>query len=126
MRVKQAAIAVLSLLLLATSACGRSDESANDSSVSTLPQTVATPAPTVLAQAVTSAPAAEITYVIQAGDSLGLVAQRFGVTLQDLADFNAIADPDSIKEGQELVIPPVLSAPATVTEDQVTVPAEDG
>ena len=126
MRVKYGAMVVLSLFLLATSACGRSDDSANDSTVSTLVPSAATPVPTVLAETVTSAPPAEITYVIQAGDSLSSVAERFGVTLQDLADFNAIEDPNSIKEGQELVIPPVLSAPVTVVEGQVTVPAEDG
>ena len=118
MRVKYGAPALLAILLAFTSACGRADDAAIDSTVSTLDgETVATPAPTVLAEQVTSAPPAEITYVIQSGDSLSVVAQRFGVSLQELADFNAISDPNSIKEGQELRIPPVLSSPVTVQDD---------
>ena len=117
MRVRNGAIALLSLLLLTTAGCGRADDSAQESTVSTLAP-VATPAPTVLAETVTSAPPAEITYVIQPGDSLSVVAQRFGVSLQELADFNAISDPNSIKEGQELAIPPVLSSPTTVEAEE--------
>jgi LysM repeat protein len=60
----------------------------------------------------TTQPAVTRTYVVQSGDSLSAVAQRFGVSQQALMEANDITDPDAIREGQELVIP----GPATSTE----------
>lgn len=44
-------------------------------------------------------------YVVQPGDTLWEIAQRFGITQQELADANGISDPNQLREGQELVIP---------------------
>jgi LysM repeat protein len=44
-------------------------------------------------------------YVVQAGDTLGAIAQRFGVTVEALKAANGIADENLITEGQVLVIP---------------------
>jgi len=52
------------------------------------------------------------TYVVQPGDSLSGIAERFGVSQQELMEANDITDPDSIRESQSLVIP----GPATSTE----------
>jgi murein DD-endopeptidase MepM/ murein hydrolase activator NlpD len=49
--------------------------------------------------------AAPPTYVIQPGDSLGTIAVRFGVDLNDLISFNNISDPDQISPGDVLSIP---------------------
>jgi len=46
-----------------------------------------------------------LTYVVQAGDSLSGIAKRFNVSLEVVMEANDITDPDSIRQGQELVIP---------------------
>lgn len=44
------------------------------------------------------------TYIVQSGDTLSEIAQRFGTTYQSLAAINNIADPNRIYSGQEIVI----------------------
>ncbi len=45
------------------------------------------------------------TYTVQPGDTLGAIAQRFGVTVEAIVEANGITDPDLIAVDQELVIP---------------------
>ncbi len=45
------------------------------------------------------------TYVVQSGDTLLAIGQRFGVAWQELASINGIADPNLIYLGQVLKIP---------------------
>ena len=47
----------------------------------------------------------EVTYVVRKGESLGLIAKRFGVSSADLALINRISRPDLIRVGQKLTIP---------------------
>lgn len=49
-------------------------------------------------------------YVVQAGDTLYGIAQRFGVTVDLLVSANNIDDPTQIAVGQRLTIPPVPEA----------------
>ncbi len=51
------------------------------------------------------------TYTIQRGDTLGLIAQRFGVSLGDLIAANNIANPNLVFVGQVLTIPGSGPAP---------------
>ena len=44
------------------------------------------------------------TYVVQAGDSLWSVARRYGVTVADLAQWNAMSPQDILGIGRELVV----------------------
>ncbi|MFC1878859.1 GH25 family lysozyme [Chloroflexota bacterium] len=44
-------------------------------------------------------------YFVQAGDSLGRIAARFGTTIDKLVEANGISNPDVIHVGQRLVIP---------------------
>jgi LysM repeat protein len=53
------------------------------------------------------------TYVVQAGDSLSEIASRFNVSLAALMEANGISNPDTLREGQELVIPGVGSSTET-------------
>lgn len=44
------------------------------------------------------------TYIVQSGDTLSEIAQRFGTTYQSLAAINNISDPNRIYPGQEICI----------------------
>ncbi len=44
-------------------------------------------------------------YVVQGGDTLGDIAQRYGISLQDLMDANNITDPNTLEIGMVLSIP---------------------
>ncbi len=46
-----------------------------------------------------------VTYVVQAGDTLTKIANKFGVTVEAIVKANNIADPNVIHPGQVLVIP---------------------
>jgi murein DD-endopeptidase MepM/ murein hydrolase activator NlpD len=45
------------------------------------------------------------TYIVQPGDTLGIIASRFGVSVNDIIAENEIADPNAISVGAELRIP---------------------
>ena len=49
-------------------------------------------------------------YIIQEGDTLWGIAQRFGVPWEDLARANDITDPGQLSAGDELVIPGIDGA----------------
>jgi putative chitinase len=51
-------------------------------------------------------------YVVQAGDTLGAIAARQGVSSQSLAELNGIGDPNYIYVGQQLKIPGTAVASA--------------
>ena len=44
-------------------------------------------------------------YIVQAGDTLGVIAQRFGISLDDLMRANGIANPNLLSLGARLIIP---------------------
>ncbi|MEW6228314.1 MAG: LysM domain-containing protein, partial [Bacillota bacterium] len=46
-----------------------------------------------------------ITYIVQPGDTLTLIAQRFGATVAAIVEANNIPDPNLIFVGQVLQIP---------------------
>jgi LysM repeat protein len=45
------------------------------------------------------------TYTVQEGDTPYDIAQRFGVSVEELMEANGISDPSSLSVGQELIIP---------------------
>ncbi len=47
----------------------------------------------------------QITYHVKQGDSLGIIARRFGVKTSTLASINKILRPDLIKVGQKILVP---------------------
>ncbi len=55
------------------------------------------------------------TYVVQDGDTLMGIAQRFGTTVDELVRLNNLANPDSLAVGQELVVPAASGAAETTT-----------
>lgn len=117
MRARTASMAMAVLAMSALAGCGRSapeegattleasiSPSSTEAVITTLPPTTAPP-PTTTPE-----------YIVQQGDSLSVIAQRFGVSTEDLANFNGIEDPNDIKVGQTLTIPPTTSPPTTSTE----------
>jgi len=58
-----------------------------------------------------------LTHVVQPGDTLGLIAKQYGLTLETLIALNNVADPDKIEVGQELIVsvPPDWTPPPTAT-----------
>ena len=52
-----------------------------------------------------SAQAGGPVYIVQAGDTLSLIASRFNVTLNDLITANPSIDPNFLSEGQQIIIP---------------------
>ncbi|HEY5117981.1 MAG TPA: LysM domain-containing protein, partial [Anaerolineales bacterium] len=44
-------------------------------------------------------------YVVQSGDTLGKIAEKFGVDVDELAAINDIQDPNVLAPGMQLVIP---------------------
>jgi len=44
-------------------------------------------------------------YIVQGGDSLGAIAERFEVSLQGLMELNQLSNPDFVFSGQRLVVP---------------------
>lgn len=51
-------------------------------------------------------PQPQATYTIEPGDTLSVIADLYDVTIESLAAFNGITDVNSIRPGQQLVIPP--------------------
>ena len=67
------------------------------------------PAPAAAAQQ----PTGEAAYTVQRGDSLAIIAAKFGTTYIVLAQLNGIANPDILHVGQVLRVPGQASQPAT-------------
>lgn len=68
---------------------------------------VVIPAPTSSTVATTVPPTVQAagSYVVQSGDTLSVIAERFGVSIDALSQANQITDVNSIRPGQELIIP---------------------
>ena len=67
------------------------------SGVVTAPSPMPAPTPTV-GTGVSS-------YMIVSGDTLSIIAARFGTTVNHLMDLNGLTDPNRIRSGQRLVVP---------------------
>lgn len=72
--------------------------------------TVPPPAPTTAA--------GPTTHTVQAGDTLGAIAQQYGVSINDIALANNLANIDTLDVGQQLIIP----APGSVVAGTTTPP----
>jgi LysM repeat protein len=63
-------------------------------------------------------------YIVQPGDTLGSIASKFEVSLEDLMRANGLSDPDYVIVGQELLIPIGGLPSATPTFTPVPVPTD--
>lgn len=71
-----------------------------------------------------STPVQSATYVVEPGDTLSLIAEKFSVSLSDLMIANGLTNKDFIQIGQELVIPLGGVATATPTFTPALAPTE--
>jgi len=73
----------------------------------------------------TETPRAEpIEYVVQAGDTLGTIAEQFGITTDELMAMNSLTDPNLIRVGQTLYIPAAGTPLPTATPTATIIPAQ--
>jgi LysM repeat protein len=63
------------------------------------------------------------THVVQPGEALFTIAEKYGVTIQAIVDANQIQNPDHIEAGQVLIIP--IPVPATAGAESYIVQADD-
>lgn len=93
--------------------------------------TVEPPTPTAGPLAVTPFPTplppTPIAHIVQSGETLGAIAERYGVPLDDLLRANNLSDPNVLDVGQSLVIPiggfnPTPTAPGPSATPPPTVP----
>jgi LysM repeat protein len=59
--------------------------------------------------------AQEKLHVVGSGENLSTIAQRYGLTLQELSAYNGIANPNMVFVGQQLAIPGSGQAPQVLT-----------
>jgi len=62
-------------------------------------------APTSAAPTPSPTPPAPTEYTVLPGDTLSAIAERFGMTVDQIAAANGIEDPDLIIVGQKILIP---------------------
>lgn len=99
-------VLLLALLLVPTAGSGDSEEAEHVS-----PVTISTPVSSVGGAVVTPQPAdtpaagAAGTYVVESGDTLWDIAERFGTSVEALVEANGLEDPADLTIGQELAIP---------------------
>jgi len=74
------------------------------------PTATATPRPTTTATP-TATPRGSNIYAVQAGDTPGGIASKFGVSVEELMRVNNITDPTKLRVGQELIIPTPQASP---------------
>lgn len=106
-----AAVATAAVML---AACGGGDDAADEGTGATPEPTITSapePAPTETQEA---EPAEQTepktrTYQVKEGDSLFGIAQKFNTTVRAIVRLNNIDDPNLIKIGRELKIPPPRS-----------------
>lgn len=104
-------IATVLAALLLVSACGGDDEPSNanrpDDGVEPTPEVagISVEAPTPTAVVVEAPAADQLTYTVQPGDTVGLIAANFGVSVEDLVAANGLENADLISIDQELIIP---------------------
>lgn len=65
--------------------------------------------------------ASTITYIVQHGDTLSLIARRYHTTVQAIAELNGILNPNLIYAGQRLLIPIADDSSSSLSPTQIHV-----
>ena len=96
---RAATAAIVVVLIVVGVACGTTDPASQER----LPP-IQTTVPTTTTTTTTVAPG-DFLYVVQSGDTLGKIAERFSVTIAAIVERNGLASADDIQAGQSLEIP---------------------
>ena len=91
-----AAVAVIGVVVVG---CGTTDPASQER----LPP-IQTTTPTTTSTTTTVAPT-DFLYVVQSGDTLGKIAERFSVSIAAIVERNGLSSADDIQAGQSLEIP---------------------
>lgn len=65
-------------------------------------------------------PTPQITHKVSSGDTLWAIAARYGLSLQELLDFNQLSESTLLQVGEELVIRPPTATPTATPPPTVT------
>jgi len=71
-------------------------------------------------QAATTTTLGPVSYQVRRGDTLTVIARRFGVSIETIVATNQLANQDSLAEGQVLRIPPAPPTTLAVTPGSTT------
>ena len=55
----------------------------------------------------------QTTHIVQPGETLYVIAQQYGVTVDEIVALNSLTNPDQLQVGQQLIIPQSTAASAT-------------
>lgn len=107
MRARHYLLATAALLI---AACGGDDPgpAATPTAAAAIPTATpfaVQPSPTIVTAAADAAPQQPATYIVEAGDTLSQIAERFSTTVDAILAANDITDPTLIFVGQELKLP---------------------
>jgi LysM repeat protein len=111
-RTPTALLGVVGLVVVGLAGCGTTDPAAQER----LPPIRTTIATTTTTS--TTIPPGDIVYVVQPGDTVSGIADRFGVTVLAIVERNGLPSPDAIEAGQRLDIPEAK----IVIDDSATAP----
>lgn len=84
---------------------GSSSPAASNTTVASAAENSTLPPATPALPPPTPTPAEPIQYRVQAGDTLGVIAEKFGVSTDELMAINNLSNPNLIRQGQPLIIP---------------------
>lgn len=119
------AIFSITAAALMLSACGRSapgDQADDLTTTSASSTTTTAPVETQTTTTVERFTGSEETYIVAQGDAFSLIASKFNVSAAKLAEFNDISDPDLIKVGQTIYLPPGAEPVVVTTAPPVAEP----
>ncbi len=85
-----------------------------------IPTLAATPTPADTPTPEPTATPAFIVYTVKSGDTFGIIADEFGVTIDELMQINGFTDPNSLGVGEHLQIP-IVTKEAPVASGEVTI-----
>ncbi len=101
--------------------CGRTEPVETADEETTTTRAAATSSATTTT---TEAPEQPSSYVIQPGDSLGGIASAYGLSTDELAEYNNLEDVNRIAAGQQLLIPPGATSTTTTPTTAAPPPPE--
>lgn len=82
------------------------------------------PAPAATPTAAATPSGEQEVYIVAAGDSLSSIADRFGVPVNTIVEFNQLADPNFVFSGQRLLIPVDGASPVVATSAASPAPTQ--